>query len=625
MKKIFTLILALHSSLFTLHFANAQYSPQQFRQLEDSILKIMEKNNIPGAQIAITNRDSTLWLGNLGYSDERNSIPVSDQTLFRIGSVTKSFTAIATMMLVEQGILNLDDALGDLAPEVEFENPWEDTDPVTIAHLLEHTTGFDDIHLIEYTTQAEGWSTLEGLAFHPDSRISRYKPGMHSSYCNSGPACVGYVVEKLSNMSYEEFVTKNIFDPLGMENSNYFNSDYTKEHLSIGYKNEDLQEADYWHILDRASGAINSNADEMAKYIRLFLNRGMADTLRLLSEESIERIEHPQTTLAAKSGVREGYGLNIETRNYRGITVSGHGGGMDGYLTIMNYFPDLGIGYICMINNSGVSGLGTINRYIMDFLVPDSIKVDAVDIADTTLVVNPVMLGWYRSALSRAQIAEFAQRIGDVFKLVEKDGKYYRKVMFEEPVRVYPVNDNLLVKNSLSGKFTSYAYVTADGQEFIQVPGYGSNYIKTNGFNIWLTFVIMILCLVIAASSIVAALIWGPISIFGKRKFRYLIARIVPLLAVIFIIGFILPFVLGMSGDMMINLGTLTIYSFSYFLFSILFAVTSLIAFIITMISFRKNMNNLARLHSFILSCCLMIITIYLLYFDMIGLRLWAY
>ena len=621
MKKILAILLLLLPIL-----AHSQFSDEALKQLEDSILKIMDKNNIPGTQFAITSRDSTLCLGNLGFADVKNGVPVTDQTLFRIGSVTKSFTAVATMMLVEQGRLNLNDELKIVAPEVEFENPWEDTHPVSIANLLEHTTGFDDIHLVEYTTQAEGWSTLEGLEFHPDSRESRWKPGMHSSYCNSGPACVGYVIEKLSGIEYESFVQKNIFDPIGMQHSNYFYTDYTKNHLSVAYMDAELNEADYWHILDRASGAINSTAEEMAKYIRLYLNKGLLDTIRIISEASIQRIEHPQSTLAAKAGITEGYGLNIENRTYRGLKVCGHNGGMDGFLCAMSYFPELGIGYIFIINNSGVDGFSDINRLLMDFVVPDSLKINAVDIADTTLAVNSSMIGWYRSANSRAQIAAFAQRIGDVVRIIENDGKYYSKALFDPPKRLYPLQENVLIRDSNSGKFTPYVFVSDDeGNDYIQIPGYGANYIKTTGFSIWLNLGILALCLAMALSSVLAALIWGPISLFSKRKYRFLAGRSVPFIAVVFMILFMLSFSLGMNGDMMKNFGTLTIYSFSYFLFTILFALTSVIAFVVSIISFKKKMNKLARIHSFLLSCCLLIVTVYLLYYDMIGLRFWAY
>jgi hypothetical protein len=449
---------------------------------------------------------------------------------------------------------------------------------------------------------------------------------MHTSYCNSGPVCVGYVIEKIAGTTYEEFVEENIFRPLGMEHSNYFNSDYTKNHLSVGYRNEELDEADYWHISGRPSGAINSTAEEMTNYLRLFLNRGVVDSIALLSRSSIERMERPQTTLAANAGITEGYGLSIISKNYRGLRHCGHNGGLDGFLTGMSYFPDLGVGYVFMINNSGVEGFGAIDRLFNDFLVPDSLKKDAIEVADTTIALDEKMPGWYRSANSRAAIADFAQKIGDAFRIIEEDGKYYSQELFSPRERVYPLDDNILIKDTRSGKFTSYVFVTDEqGNEYIQLADYGGNYIKTSGFSVWFSIVLVAFVVLMLDSSIIAALIWGPIRIFKKKKYRFLPARIIPLMAVLFLIAAILPFMFGLGIDMIEKLGTFTITSFSYFLFSILFAVTSFVALFISIYSFRVKMNKLARLHSLLVSVCLVIATVYLLYYDMIGLRLWAY
>jgi hypothetical protein len=127
------------------------------------------------------------------------------------------------------------------------------------------------------------------------------------------------------------------------------------------------------------------------------------------------------------------------------------------------------------------------------------------------------------------------------------------------------------------------------------------------------------------ASVIIAALVWGPLRFFKKKKYRFLTARTMPLLAVLFLIACILPFMLGLGIDMIDKLGKLSISSFSYFLFSILFAVTSFLALIVSIYSFKKDMNKLARLHTLVVSICLVIATAYLIYYDMIGLRLWAY
>ena len=115
-------------------------------------------------------------------------------------------------MLADQGKLSLDDPVHKLAPEVWFENPWEATDPVRVVDLLEHTTGWDDMHLREYAKQAPDSMTLrEGLDYDHHSRISRWRPGTRMAYCNSGPPVAAYIVEKLTGQRFEDYVQQNFF------------------------------------------------------------------------------------------------------------------------------------------------------------------------------------------------------------------------------------------------------------------------------------------------------------------------------------------------------------------------------------------------------------------------------
>ena len=126
------------------------------------------------------------------------------------------------------------------------------------------------MHIKEYATNGEGWTTLEGLQFHPVSKTSRWPAGEHFSYCNSGPPAVAFVIEKITGETIEDFIDANIFKPLGMKHSSLLKTDYVDQHLSKGYSGEHNSEANYWHIIDRAAGSINSNATEMANYCLLY-------------------------------------------------------------------------------------------------------------------------------------------------------------------------------------------------------------------------------------------------------------------------------------------------------------------------------------------------------------------
>src|SRR4030095_7876472 len=119
-------------------------------ELQRAIETILQKTRTPGAAIALVSREKVEWMAGIGKADIKANTPVTIETLFRIGSVSKAFAALAALKLQEEGKLKLTDTVKQRAPDVIFSNPWEATDPVRLVHLMEHTAGFDDLHLREY-------------------------------------------------------------------------------------------------------------------------------------------------------------------------------------------------------------------------------------------------------------------------------------------------------------------------------------------------------------------------------------------------------------------------------------------------------------------------------------------
>src|ERR1700751_5957624 len=152
------------------------------QELQQPIGKILKHSHPPGFSVAIVQRDCPESVAGLGKPDVSSDRSVTPETLFRIGSTSKAFASLAILMLVHPGKLSLDDPVHKLAPEVWFENPWEDTDPVRVVHLLEHTTGWDDMHLREYAKDAPNLGLREGLEYAHHSRISRWPPGTRMAY-----------------------------------------------------------------------------------------------------------------------------------------------------------------------------------------------------------------------------------------------------------------------------------------------------------------------------------------------------------------------------------------------------------------------------------------------------------
>jgi len=143
-------------------------APATLEELQARIAEVLEETETPGVGLALVGRDEVLFTGGIGVADRETGEPVTADTVFRIGSIGKSFVALAALILVEEGLLDLDTPVRELAPEIEFDNPWRDTDPVRVVHLLEHTTGWDDLALRDYAHNVEPPITLrEALDYNP--------------------------------------------------------------------------------------------------------------------------------------------------------------------------------------------------------------------------------------------------------------------------------------------------------------------------------------------------------------------------------------------------------------------------------------------------------------------------
>jgi len=196
---------------------NEQTLPTNIQELKSAIAQLIEEKNLPAVGIAMVDEDGPVWVGALGKANLEDDITADENSLFRIGSTSKMFVALSVLKLVEEGKLDLNDKVSELAPEIKFQNQWHETDPIRVVHLLEHTTGWDDVHLPEYALNDPTPLTLkQGLDFHPHSRTSRWKPGSRSSYCNAGPPVAAYIVEKITGKTFEEYVQENFFTPMAI-------------------------------------------------------------------------------------------------------------------------------------------------------------------------------------------------------------------------------------------------------------------------------------------------------------------------------------------------------------------------------------------------------------------------
>lgn len=354
--------------------------------------------------MVLVDRDGTLAQASLGITDWESATPVTADHYFRIGSITKAFTGLTLLKAQARGCLQLSDPVAKHLPPGEqdqwFTNPWEDEAPLRLAHLLEHTAGWYDMSRAEFDHNVP-LPLADALAIAPSSRRSHWPPGRHDEYSNSGAGLAAFTLEQACEVDFEDFMTEQVLKPLGMHSANLSLTPQIRERLVQGYNRDHRSPIPYWHILYRPAGGMNVVPSEMAGFLRLLINRGQLDGQRIFTEAEIQRAESPRTTLAAKSGLKYGYGLGNYHSLHKGHVLHGHGGDADGYLAHFAYSLESGRGYFVVITAFDSKVLNAMREPLDDFLIKGLPTPEPPPVADLPSETLQKLTGTYHRASIR--------------------------------------------------------------------------------------------------------------------------------------------------------------------------------------------------------------------------------
>lgn len=597
--------------------------PKTLAGLEGRVKAIMAENDTPGVGIALVSRDEILWVAGFGTADIATGKAVDTDTLFRIGSITKSFVSLAVLQLQEQGKLSLDDTLWELAPEIAFTNPWENTDPVRLVHLLEHTTGFEDIHFREFAFNHPTISLQDSLAYNPASRTARWLPGTHMSYSNSGPVVAAYVVEKVVGQPFEEFVRQNLFEPLEMESADFFLTPEVEASLTKSYQADGVSEIPYSHIIMRPSGSISATPGDMAHFVQMFLNSGRFNGTVILQPESIKRMETPTTTLAAHQGIQAGYGLGNYSTPENGFLFHGHGGEIDGFLSSFGYLPEHGVGYIYVINASNGRSFEEIGRLIRAYLVHDLVP-PVVPTAAIPLEQLQELGGHYEPVTTRWELSRFIERISGIIHVKSQPGQLVVTPILGKPAMLLPVAEQqfrgpddpiattIFIKDEEAGGWILQA---ASGQ-------FRGSFRIIPTWQVWLRWGTAISSLLLMLSSLLFALVWIPRRLLRKIKVKHLSVRVLPIFPILCLVA--IAALLMSSEDMIQQIGNATFGSVSVWLLSYLFMLMSFAGLAQVVRTRRWSINQGVWVHALLVSLANVIVSLYLIHWGIIGLQTWV-
>ena len=595
--------------------------PKTTDELRQQIEKVLKDTHTPGAGVAIVKRDGPEWVAGIGLADVAVNKPVTPDTLFRIGSTSKAFVSLSVLKLQQEGKLSLQDTLRARAPDLEFTNPWEATDPVRIVNLLEHTSGWDDMALRDYAFDPGKEQTLkEGLAFNPKTRTSRWKPGTRFSYSNSGPPAAAYVIEKVTGQRFEDYVEQNWFKPLGMNTASYLDTPEVQSRLSKLYHKDGKTPFPYWHILLRPAGSINASEKEMANYVQFYLNRGSFGGVQLLPPEAIDRMEQSTSTYAAREGFKFGYGLgNYST--VRARIFHGHNGGVEGGLTELAYLPDDGVGFVFMINSGSGTALTQIDRLIRSYIVASLPTPPALPVAPVRAELIREYAGWYEPISPRTEITRGLVRIPGLTKLsVAQNGLSLRGVTGS--ARDYVAVTDHLFRRPTEGAPT--LALIADKSEGTLVEASGQTFRRIPAWLPWLDVAAVAAAALLMLSSVAFALVWVPRKIFGRmRGVECIGVRAMPVLATLSLGCTQLSVTLA-GEDLIGRLGRITPWSVSLFASTLASAVFAVLGLVLAWRCRNRPIRRWVWWHAFAASLILTGVAVYLGYYGIVGWRPWA-
>ncbi len=595
--------------------AEEKIQPKTVDELKLQLREVMDLYDIPGLSIAVVTDKNDLFVAGMGYADLESQRKASAETLFRIGSISKMFVGLAALKLVEEGKLKLNTPLRDLAPEIEFDNPWEKNDPVRFVHLLEHTTGWDDLHLPEFASNdPKPLSLEEGIMLHPDSRQSRWRPGTKVAYSNSGAAVAAYVIQKITNTDFEKYVKHEFFNNLDMMTATFRKPEsevLTASLYSYGTKQP------YWHVSMRPSGAINASARDMSGFVKFLINRGSFNGEQLLKPQSIYRMEHPESSLAARSGLVNGYGLANFSTPYKNFIIYGHNGGVNGGLSNLGYLPNEKVGYVLMINSDSSEGLEELTQRVRRFITygrsgPKLPKVKSVNDS----VINDYS-GYYVATNPRSESDYFAEYfLGQVNISFEKD-----KVSFsnrENEVYVPVGNNRFRLDNE-----SAATMILLRDQDGVAIEKNGTYYSKISAFEYYSALFFSNAMILLIILNVLWAFIWS-VRRFSKKIERgaAMQVRVWPFLSS-FIVSLIFILVLMGSEDLS-ALATVSIYSIGIMVLTYLYFFTSLIGLLQNIRYITAKVNPITKIFGFISSIVFFVMAIYLANFGVIGLQTYA-
>ncbi|MCI0513617.1 serine hydrolase [candidate division KSB1 bacterium] len=410
------------------HGADASIPMPTREKMADHLFQRAIKKDYPGASVLVARDGNILYERGWGLANIKKQIPITPQTTFRIGSITKQFTAAAILRLQEQGRISVNDPLSKYLPD------FPEAQTVTIRHLLQHTSGIQSYTSVpDFLKDVSKPIRPEDLVQKISKLGSIFKPGENWSYNNSGFFLLGYLVEKLSGLSYQKFLQQEFFTPLAMNQTGVYTKGLALPAEAIGYtyESDKVKLAMDWDM-SHAGGAGNlySNVDDLYRWNEAIFNG------KVLSDSSFRMAMTPAKLnngeIANAMGASYGFGWGLA--DFRGCKSVEHGGGLHGFNAQLSRLPEKKVTVIVLsncLNNLPQLNPGTLARDLLEVFLWEELATKA---ANVVVQLSPAQL--------KAFVGRYDYGQSGILEVTQTDNRLFAQLTGQPRFEIFPRSEN---------------------------------------------------------------------------------------------------------------------------------------------------------------------------------------
>ena len=321
-----------------------------FDKYRQRIPEIMSEEKVPGISIALVDREGILWAAGFGYTDYDKKTPVTTDTMYLICSISKTITATAVMVAVQDELLDLDVPIVEYWPQFSVNSRFEENPDkkITLRHLLTHTSGIA-FEAPVGNGREPSYGTLEEHVLSVCDTWLRHKVGERYSYSGFGYDLVAYILQVQSGQPFAKYLEDKVFTPLNMPNCSV-DPEFIRNHpnLAVGHMPYVNQVPLAMDVPWVGAGSVYAGAKGLAKFVQFFLYGGKVNGRAILDEHLITGMFTPSQCFSPSEDFKYGLGVEIYHNEYYRL---GHGGGGYGFRSAMDWLPEYGLGIVVLINS----------------------------------------------------------------------------------------------------------------------------------------------------------------------------------------------------------------------------------------------------------------------------------